>query len=142
MKIVPLTTVEEQLMKLLWQLDQFYFKDVITQHSEPKPHPNTISTYLKFLVEKNYLRLEKEGRINKYFIALPRLQYKEYKVNELYESFFENNPQEFVDIIIKISPTENIKQNLPKENKAKKKIKVHSEKKEKKSKKKKSKSDT
>ena len=68
MKINSLTSAEENLMKLFWKLDSFYLKDVVQHHPEPKPHQNTISTYLKILVEKEYLSTVKEGRVFKYSV--------------------------------------------------------------------------
>ena len=88
MKITPLTSVEEQLMRLLWQMNSFYLKDIMALHPEPKPHQNTISTYLKILLEKGYLKAEKEGRIFKYNIAIPEKNYREFLLLELREKFF------------------------------------------------------
>ncbi len=61
MKINHLTAAEENFMKLFWKMESFYLKDVMEQHPEPKPHQNTVSTYLKILVEKGYLSTVKEG---------------------------------------------------------------------------------
>jgi BlaI family penicillinase repressor len=63
MKINHLTPSEEILMSILWKLDCAYMKDVIAHYPEPKPHQNTISTFIKILVEKEFLTTEKEGRI-------------------------------------------------------------------------------
>ena len=99
MKIIPLTSVEEQLMRLLWQMNSFYLKDIMAQHPEPKPHQNTISTYLKILLEKGYLKAEKEGRILKYDIAIPENNYKEFLLMDLKDKFFLNNTIEMVALL-------------------------------------------
>ena len=65
MKINHLTPSEELLMQILWKLNAAYMKDVIEHYPEPKPHQNTISTFMKILVEKEFLSTEKEGRIFK-----------------------------------------------------------------------------
>ena len=59
----PLTTGEENLMKVIWDSRKIYLKDILSAYPEPKPHQNTISTFLKNLVEKNYLNTSLEGRI-------------------------------------------------------------------------------
>ena len=82
MKINYLTATEENLMKLFWSLNSFYLKDVMEHHPEPKPHQNTISTYLKILVEKGYLTTEKEGRIFKYSVAVPMEDYRNFLLKE------------------------------------------------------------
>lgn len=65
-------------MKLFWKMESFYLKDVMEQHPEPKPHQNTVSTYLKILVEKGYLSTVKEGRIFKYTVLVPLEEYKNF----------------------------------------------------------------
>ncbi|WP_415327126.1 BlaI/MecI/CopY family transcriptional regulator [Chryseobacterium sp. MMS23-Vi53] len=99
MKINHLTPAEENLMRLFWKLDSFYLKDIMEQHPEPKPHQNTVSTYLKILVEKGYLSTEKEGRIFKYTIAVPFDDYKKFLLKELSLNFFNNSGKEILDFL-------------------------------------------
>ena len=54
MKIHALTHSEELLMSILWKLNSAYMKDVMEAYPEPKPHQNTVSTFMKILVEKEF----------------------------------------------------------------------------------------
>lgn len=99
MKINHLTAAEENLMKLFWKLESFYLKDVMEQHQEPKPHQNTVSTYLKILVEKGYLSTEKEGRIFKYSILVPFEDYKKFLLKELSHNFFNGSGKEILEFL-------------------------------------------
>lgn len=99
MKINHLTSAEENLMKLFWKLQSFYLKDVMEQHAEPKPHQNTVSTYLKILVEKGYLSTEKEGRIFKYSVIVPFDDYKKFLLKELSHNFFNNSGKEILEFL-------------------------------------------
>lgn len=99
MKINHLTSAEENLMKLFWKLDSFYLKDIMEQHPEPKPHQNTISTYLKILVEKGYLSTQKEGRIFKYKVTVPADEYKKFLLKELSVNFFDNSGKEILEFL-------------------------------------------
>lgn len=101
MKINSLTSAEENLMKLFWKLDSFYLKDVMEQHPEPKPHQNTVSTYLKILVEKEYLSTTKEGRIFKYSVVVPEAEYKKFLVKQLCDNFFENSGKGILELLMK-----------------------------------------
>lgn len=100
MKINHLTPAEENLMKLFWKMDSFYLKDIMEQHPEPKPHQNTVSTYLKILVEKGYLSTEKEGRIFKYNVLVPFEEYKKFLLKELSHNFFNNSGKEILGFLI------------------------------------------
>lgn len=86
-------------MKLFWKLQSFYLKDVMEQHPEPKPHQNTVSTYLKILVEKGYLFTEKEGRIFKYSVIVPFENYKKFLLKELSHNFFNDSGKEILEFL-------------------------------------------
>ncbi|MBB4805364.1 putative transcriptional regulator [Chryseobacterium defluvii] len=99
MKINHLTSAEENLMKLFWKLNSFYLKDIMEQHPEPKPHQNTVSTYLKILVEKGYLSTEKEGRIFRYTVMVPFEEYKKFLLKELSHNFFNDSGKEILEFL-------------------------------------------
>ncbi|MCW3162234.1 BlaI/MecI/CopY family transcriptional regulator [Chryseobacterium oryctis] len=99
MKINHLTSAEENLMKLFWKLESFYLKDIMEHHPEPKPHQNTVSTYLKILVEKGYLSTEKEGRIFKYTVIVPFDEYKKFLLRELSHNLFNDSGKEILEFL-------------------------------------------
>jgi len=41
-----LTKTEEQVMQVLWKLQQGFLKDILENSPEPKPHSNTVATIL------------------------------------------------------------------------------------------------
>ncbi|WP_312900782.1 BlaI/MecI/CopY family transcriptional regulator [Chryseobacterium taichungense] len=100
MKINHLTSAEENLMRLLWKLGSFYLKDIMEQHPDPKPHQNTVSTYLKILVEKGYLSTEKEGRIFRYHTVVPFEEYRKFLLSELCDHFFNGSGKEILNFMI------------------------------------------
>ncbi|MGC4130560.1 MAG: BlaI/MecI/CopY family transcriptional regulator [Bergeyella sp.] len=100
MEIIHLTPAEEQLMHLFWKINSFYLKDVMEQHPEPKPHRNTVSTYLKILVDKKFLSIGKEGRIFKYTVAIPFDDYRKFLLNNLTELYFNNSAPEIVKVML------------------------------------------
>lgn len=100
MKISHLTPGEELLMNVLWRLDSAYMREIIEQYPDPKPHPNTISTFLKILVEKEFLTTLKEGRIFKYTVAIPFDDYRKYSLNIFLEEYFNNSSAELVKVLI------------------------------------------
>ncbi|AZA83409.1 transcriptional regulator [Chryseobacterium lactis] len=99
MKINHLTAAEENFMKLFWKMESFYLKDIMEQHPEPKPHQNTVSTYLKILVEKGYLSTVKEGRIFKYTVIVPFEDYKKFLLKELSHHFFNDSGKEILEFL-------------------------------------------
>ena len=87
-----LTSGEEQVMKIIWKLGPTYLKDIMLAFPEPKPHQNTVSTFLKNLVTKNFLKPVSEGRIHKYEIAVTQENYKKTLLKNFILNFYDNNP--------------------------------------------------
>lgn len=100
MKISHLTPGEELLMNVLWRLDSAYMREIIEQYPDPKPHPNTISTFLKILVEKEFLTTQKEGRIFKYTVAIPFDDYRKYSLHIFLEEYFNNSSAELMKVLV------------------------------------------
>ena len=100
MEINTLTPAEESLMEVIWPLQPSYMRDIMEAHPEPKPHQNTVSTYLKILVEKGFLTTVKEGRIFKYSAAIPYEVYRNHKIKELISQFFEGSSQALIQTLV------------------------------------------
>lgn len=88
MKINSLTTSEEQLMRVIWNIEQAFMRNIMDAYPEPKPHQNTVSTFLKILVEKDFLSIEKQGRIFKYIPKVSFPDYRKHCLLELISNFY------------------------------------------------------
>ena len=94
--IKTLTKSEEQLMQVLWKLGKGFLKDIVENVPEPKPHPNTIATILKILVEKGFVRYLIQGRNNLYIPKISKEEYGKKTMNQLMKGYFENSPAKLV----------------------------------------------
>ena len=100
MILQSLTPSEEEIMQLIWNKGQIYFRELMEIFPEPKPHQNTVSTFLKILVEKHYLTTEKQGRIYLYTPAISFEDYKKYVLNRFLENYFDNSGTELLKILV------------------------------------------
>jgi len=100
MILQSLTPSEEEIMQLIWNKSQIYFRELMEIFPEPKPHQNTVSTFLKILVEKHYLITEKQGRIYLYTPAISLEDYKKYVLKRFLENYFDNSGTELLKILI------------------------------------------
>ena len=91
MKMNDLTFTEEQIMRVIWSLKTAYLKDVMQAHPEPKPHQNTVSTYLKILKEKKFISVKKEGRIFKYKVAISYEDHQTFLIKQFLGKYFGNS---------------------------------------------------
>jgi BlaI family transcriptional regulator, penicillinase repressor len=92
----PLTKAEEQVMLVLWKLGKGFLKDVVDATPEPKPHPNTIATLLKILVEKGFVEFDVQGRNNCYRSLISKTEYGKTSANHLVKGYFEGSAAKLV----------------------------------------------
>jgi predicted transcriptional regulator len=91
-----LTKSEEQVMQILWRLQQGFLKDILENSPEPKPHSNTVATILKILVEKGFVDYETQGRNNLYRPRISKSEYGKKSINQLVKGYFEGSPARLV----------------------------------------------
>jgi len=100
MILQSLTPSEEEIMQLIWNKGQIYFRELMDSFSEPKPHQNTVSTFLKILVEKHYLSTEKQGRIYLYRPAVEFVEYRKFVLKRFLENYFNNSGSELFNVLL------------------------------------------
>lgn len=98
--IKMLTKAEEQVMQVLWKLEQGFLKDVVENSPEPKPHSNTVATILKILIEKGFVKYLIQGRNNLYIPKISKEEYGKKTMNQLVKGYFENSPAKLVSQFI------------------------------------------
>ena len=91
-----LTKAEEQVMLVLWRLGKGFLKDVVDATSEPRPHPNTVATLLKILVEKGFVDFDVQGRNNCYRPLISKTVYGKTTANQLVKGYFEGSPAKLI----------------------------------------------
>ncbi len=91
-----LTKAEEQVMLILWKLGKGFLKEITDAAPDPKPHPNTIATILKILVEKNFVEYEVQGRNNLYKAKVGKVEYGKRSATQLVKGYFEGSPAKLV----------------------------------------------
>lgn len=105
MKIENLTEGEELVMKAVWDCrKEPELSDVVEQTTEVYGKdwkPQTVSTFLARLVNKNYLKLQRNGKIYTYKILISEGAYKQ-KLYKHHISFWNHNDiTEFVQEMLK-----------------------------------------
>ena len=100
MMLQSLTPSEEEIMQLIWRKGQIYFRELMDIYPEPKPHQNTVSTFLKILVEKHYLSTEKQGRIYLYTPTIGFDDYKKFVLKRFLENYFDNSGSELLKVLV------------------------------------------
>jgi len=95
-----LTRAEEQVMKVVWQLEGGLLMDIVNNMPAPKPHKNTVATILKTLVDKGFVRIEVMGRIHKYHPTLSKVEYSKSTLTNMAKGYFEGSFSNIVSFMV------------------------------------------
>ncbi len=90
-----LTKAEEQVMKYVWKLEKAFLKDIVEQFPEPKPAYTTISTVVRVLVRKEFLKFETYGKIRQYYATISKESYFKTHMKGVIGNFFSGSPSKF-----------------------------------------------
>lgn len=99
MKIKELTKAEEQVMQLLWQLEEAIVKDIIALMPDPKPAYNTVSTVVRVLEGKGFIDHKAYGNSHVYFPLISEAQYKKFTFDKMMSNYFSNSYESLVSFI-------------------------------------------
>lgn len=90
-----LTKAEEQIMQYVWKLEKAFLKDIVEQFPEPKPAYTTISTVVRVLVKKEFLKFNTYGKIRQYYPTISKDSYFKKHMKEVIGNFFSGSPSKF-----------------------------------------------
>ena len=99
MNIKELTKAEEQVMQILWQLNEAILKDIIEQIPEPKPAYNTVSTVVRVLEGKGFVDHKAYGNSHVYFPIISEAEYKKFTFDKMMKSYFNDSYKSLVSFI-------------------------------------------
>lgn len=96
-----LTKAEEEIMQILWDLEEGNVKDIIAQFPEPKPAYNTVSTIVRILETKEFVDHKQEGKGYIYFPIVEKETYSNSSINKLVENYFQGSFKNMVSFFVK-----------------------------------------
>ena len=101
MPIRELTKAEEEIMRVLWQLQKGFVKDVLTELPEPKPAYNTVSTIIRILEKKELVGYRAYGKTHEYYPLISEEQYRRFQTEQLMANYFDNSLKKLVSFFVK-----------------------------------------
>jgi predicted transcriptional regulator len=87
-KIKSLTKAEEQIMQILWNLQDGVVKDVVDGFEEPKPAYTTVATVLNVLEKKGFVERKKVGNVNLFSPSISKKEYTGFQFRTLLSDYF------------------------------------------------------
>jgi len=99
MNIKELTKAEEQIMQILWQLNEAIVKDIIDKMPDPKPAYNTVSTVVRVLEGKGFIDHKAYGNSHVYFPVISEAEYKKFTFDKMMKNYFNDSYKSLVSFI-------------------------------------------
>ena len=86
-----LTTAEEEIMQILWDLGKAFVKDIISQYPLPRPPYNTISSVVRILEKKGFVSHQTYGNTYQYYPQISKDEYKKFFLKDTLQKYFGNS---------------------------------------------------
>ena len=96
-----LTAKEEEVMRYFWHEGALFVRQLVEMYPEPKPHFNTLSTYVRMLEDKGFLSHESLGATYRYFPIIDEAQYRNGNLKNVIRKYFDNSYLNVVSTLIK-----------------------------------------
>lgn len=87
---------EEEIMQILWKLENAFIKEIIEEMPEPKPHYNTVSTIVRILSDKGFIGHKTFGNTHQYLPLVKKENYQKDAVSDVLKKYFDNSYSKMV----------------------------------------------
>ena len=88
-------------MQHFWQHNALFVKQLVELYPDPKPHFNTLSTYVRALEEKGFLAHEAFGSSYRYYVVIDEEAYRNKTLKNVVKKYFQNSYLSVVSSLIK-----------------------------------------
>jgi len=101
MDIKELTKAEEQIMQILWNIEEGFVKEIIEELPEPKPAYNTVSTIVRILEQKGFVAHKAFGKSHQYHPIVSKKDYTGFYMRGMVKNYFGNSFKNMVSFFAK-----------------------------------------
>ena len=96
-----LSAREEEIMGFFWEKGPLFVKEIVGFYDEPRPHFNTLSTFVRALEEKGYLSHRTFGNTYQYYAVVSRDEFKKKTLKSVISKYFNNSYLGVVSSLVK-----------------------------------------
>lgn len=86
-----LTEREEVLMNMFWDNGPMHVREILKLFPDPKPHFNTVSTFVRILEGKGFVGHETVGNSHRYFPKVSREEFKCGTLRDVIIRYYDNS---------------------------------------------------
>ncbi len=99
-KMERITTKEEEVMQVIWELEKGFIKDILSKLTKDN-HYNTVSTIVRNLEDKGYVSHQAYGKTHQYFPIITKETYSKQFMKIATQRYFNNSYKNMVSFFAK-----------------------------------------
>ena len=95
-----LSEKEAVVMHLLWHNGPLFVREMIDLMPDPKPHVNTVSTFVRLLEQNGFIGHERIGNSFRYSAAISREEYTRRALKEFITDYYSGSEKELISDLL------------------------------------------
>ena len=96
-----LSRKEEEIMGFFWENGPMFVRQMLELYDEPRPHFNTVSTFVRILEDKGFVGHRSVGKSFEYYALVSRDEYKKKTLKGVVSKYFNNSYLGVVSSLVK-----------------------------------------
>ena len=96
-----LTAKEEEIMGFFWEKGPLFVKQMLEFYDDPRPHFNTVSTFVRMLEDKGYVSHRAIGNSYQYYEVVSKEDFKKKTLKGVISKYFNNSYLGVVSSLVK-----------------------------------------
>lgn len=98
---ITLSPKEEIVMNLLWEHGPMFVNEMLEYYEEPRPHFNTVSTFVRGLEKRGLIAHKAYGISYQYYAAVSREEFNKKTLKNVISKYFNNSYLGVVSSLVK-----------------------------------------
>ncbi len=78
-------------MEMFWEKGPMFVKELLELYDEPRPHFNTVSTFVRILEDKGFVAHKSFGKSHQYYATLSREEFSKKTLKGIVSKYFNNS---------------------------------------------------
>lgn len=91
-----LTKAEEQIMQVLWSHGPAFVREIISWLPDPKPAYSTVSTIVRILETKGFVKHKVFGPTHQYAVNVSKEEYSHFTLRKVLDNYFDGSINKMV----------------------------------------------
>jgi len=87
-------------MKILWKARKGFVKDLLEYYSDPKPHYNTLSSLIRGLEEKGFVKHKAYGNNHQYYPVVAKEDFRKLYMKGVVKDYFGSSYKNVVSFFV------------------------------------------